>query len=69
MDALQVLTLLLAASAALNIVLAAAITARHADASPAQAVLTAASTALALFLTDVPPTGEARPMVPENGHS
>ena len=56
MHALQILTLLLAASAALNIAFAAGITARHAGASTAQAALTAvgaASTALAIFFAAV----------------
>jgi hypothetical protein len=56
MHALQVLALLLATSAALNVAFTVGIIARHADASTAQAVLTAASaagTVLALFLTAV----------------
>ena len=56
MHALQVLALLLAASAALNIALTTGILARHAGASPAQAILTAAgaaSTAMALYLTAI----------------
>ena len=56
MNALQVMTLLLAASAALNIAFIAGIIARHAGTSTAQAILTAASaagTVLALFLAAV----------------
>ena len=56
MHALQVLALLLAASAALNIAFATAIIARHAGAGTPQAVLTAAgaaSTAMALFFTAI----------------
>jgi len=56
MHTVQVLALLLAASAALNIALTTGIIARHAGASPAQAILTAAGaagTAMALFLTAV----------------
>jgi hypothetical protein len=56
MHALQILTLLLAASAALNIAFAVGIIARRAGASSAQAILTAggaASTALAIFFTAV----------------
>ena len=56
MHALQVLALLLAASAALNIAFTAGVIARHAGASTAHAILTAASaasTVLALFLTAV----------------
>jgi hypothetical protein len=56
MHALQVLALLLATSAALNVAFTGGIIARHAGASTAQAVLTAASaagTVLALFLTAV----------------
>jgi hypothetical protein len=56
MHALQILTLLLAASAALNIAFAAGITARRSGTSTAQAILTAggvASTALAIFFAAV----------------
>ena len=56
MNAVKVLTLLLALSGALNAALAAGITARHAGAGPAQAILTgggAAGTVLALFFTAV----------------
>ena len=56
MHALQVLALLLAASAALNAAFTTAIIARHADASTAQATLTAAgaaSTAMALYFTAI----------------
>jgi hypothetical protein len=56
MHALQVLALLLAASAALNVAFTVGIIARHAGASTAQAVLAGASatgTVLALFLTAV----------------
>jgi hypothetical protein len=56
MHALQILTLLLATSAALNIAFAAGITARRAGATTAQAILTAggaASTALAIFFAAV----------------
>ena len=56
MHALQVLALLLATSAALNIALTVGFIARRAGASTAQAVLaaaSAASTAMALFLTAV----------------
>ena len=56
MHATQVLTLLLALSGALNIAFAAGITARHADASPAQATLTAAGaagTVMAIFFAAV----------------
>jgi hypothetical protein len=45
MHATQILTLLLALSGALNTAFAAGITARHAGASLAQAILTAAGTA------------------------
>jgi hypothetical protein len=56
MHAPQVLALLLAASAALNIALTTGITARRGGASTPQAILTAAgaaSTAMALFLAAV----------------
>ena len=56
MHALQILALLLAISTALNISFTTGIIARHAGASTAQAILTAASaagTVLALFLTAV----------------
>ena len=56
MHAPQVLALLLAASAALNIAFTTGIIARHAGASTAQAILTAvgaASTAMALFFTAI----------------
>jgi hypothetical protein len=56
MNAERVLTLLLALSGALNVAFAAGITARHAGAGPAQAILTAAGaagTVMALFLTAV----------------
>ncbi len=54
MNAHQILTLLLALSSALNVALAAGITARCAKASPAQAILTAAGaagTVMAIFFT------------------
>jgi hypothetical protein len=54
MSAIRVLTLLLALSGALNLALAAGITARCAKASPAQAILTAAGaggTVMAIFFT------------------
>lgn len=56
MHALQILTLLLAASAALNIALTTGIITRHAGASIAQAILTAAGaagTVMAIFFTAV----------------
>ena len=56
MHAVQILTLLLAASGALNIAFAVGLIARLAGARPAQAILTAAGaagTVLALFLTAV----------------
>jgi len=45
MHAVQVLTLLLALSGALNVAFAIGVTARHADVSPAQAILAAAGAA------------------------
>jgi len=56
MHAIQILTLLLALSGALNIAFTAGITARQANASPAQAILTAAGaggTAMAIFFAAV----------------
>jgi hypothetical protein len=56
MNAVKVLTLLLALSGALNAAFAVGITARHAGAGPAQAILTgagAAGTLLAIFFTAV----------------
>jgi hypothetical protein len=56
MHALQILTLLLATSGAINIACAAGIIVRHAGASTAQAILAAggaASTALAIFFAAV----------------
>jgi hypothetical protein len=56
MHPIQVLALLLALSGALNVAFAAALTARHAGASPAQAILTAAGTAgtvMAIFFAAV----------------
>jgi len=56
MHALQILTLLLAISGALNVAFAAGITARLAGTGLAQAILTgagAASTFLAIFFTGV----------------
>lgn len=56
MHALQVVTLLLAASGAMNIAFVTGITARRAGASTAQAILTAAgaaSTIMAVFFTAV----------------
>ena len=56
MHVIQVLTLLIALSGALNVVLTTAITARYAGASKAQAILTAAGaggTVMALFFTAV----------------
>jgi hypothetical protein len=56
MHALQILALLLAASAALNIAFTTGIIARHAGASTAQAILTAAGatgTVMAIFFTAV----------------
>lgn len=54
MHAMQVLTLLLALSGALNMAFAAGITARHSGASTPQAILTAAGaagTVMAIFFT------------------
>lgn len=56
MNAVKVLTLLLALSGALNVAFAVGITARQACAGPAQAILTAAGTActvMAIFFTAV----------------
>jgi hypothetical protein len=56
MHAVQVVTLLLALSGALNVAFVAGIIARHADAAPAQAILTAAGAAgtlMAIFFTAV----------------
>ena len=56
MHAVQVLTLLLALSGALNVAFTAGITARHAGAGPAQAILTAAGAAgtiMAIFFAAV----------------
>jgi hypothetical protein len=56
MNAIRVLTLLLALSGALNVALTAGITARHAGASTAQSILTgagAAGTVMAVFFTAV----------------
>ncbi len=56
MHAVQVLTLLLALSGALNIAFTAGITARHAGVGPAQAILTAAGaagTVMAIFFAAV----------------
>jgi hypothetical protein len=56
MNAERILTLLLALSGALNVALAAGITTRHAGASPAQAILTAAGaggTVMAIFFAAV----------------
>ena len=56
MNAERVLALLLALSGALNVALAVDITARHAGAGPAQAILTgagAAGTVMAIFFAAV----------------
>jgi hypothetical protein len=56
MHAIQILTLLLALSGALNVAFATGITARQAGADPAQAILTAAGaagTVLAIFFSAV----------------
>jgi hypothetical protein len=56
MHATEILTLLLALSGALNTAFAAGIVARHAGASPAQAIMTAAGTAgtvMAIFFAAV----------------
>jgi hypothetical protein len=56
MHAIQVLTLLLALSGALNMAFTAGITARYAGAGPAQAILTgagAAGTIMAIFFAAV----------------
>jgi hypothetical protein len=56
MHAIQVLTLLLALSGALNVAFTAGITARRAGAGPAQAILTAAGAAgtiMAIFFAAV----------------
>ncbi len=56
MNEVKVLTLLLALSGALNVAFACGITARHAGAGPAQAILTAAGaagTVMAIFFTAV----------------
>jgi len=56
MHAAQILTLLLALSGTLNIAFTAGITARHAGAAPAQAILTAAGaagTVMAIFFAAV----------------
>jgi len=56
MHMVQVLTLLLALSGALNVAFAVGITARHAGAGPAQAMLTAvgaAGTVMAIFFAAV----------------
>ena len=56
MHTIQVLTLLLALSGALNAAFSAGITARHAGASPAQAILTAggaAGTVMGIFFAAV----------------
>jgi hypothetical protein len=56
MHAIQVLTLLLALSGAINIAFGTGITARYAGASPAQAILTAAGatgTVMAIFFAAV----------------
>ena len=55
-NTVQILTLLLALSGALNVAFVAGIAARHAGASPAQAILTAgaaAGTVMATFFTAV----------------
>ena len=51
MRATQILTLLLALSGALNAAFASGITARHAGASPAQALMTAAGAAGTVMAT------------------
>lgn len=51
MHVIQILTLLLALSGALNVACAAGITARHAGASSAQAILTAAGGAATVMAT------------------
>jgi hypothetical protein len=56
MHTVQVLTLLLALSGALNVAFTAGLTARRAGVGPAQAILTgagAASTVMAIFFTAV----------------
>jgi hypothetical protein len=56
MHTVQVLTLLLAMSGALNVAFAAGLTARRAGAAPAQAILTAAgaaATTLSIFFVAV----------------
>jgi len=56
MHSAQVLTLLLALSGALNVAFAAGLTARHAKASAAQAILTgmgAAGTVMAIFFAAI----------------
>ncbi len=56
MHAIQVLTLLLALSGALNVAFMAGVTARHAGVGPAQAILTAAGvggTVIAIFFAAV----------------
>jgi hypothetical protein len=56
MHTVQVLTLLLALSSALNVAFTAGLTARLADAGPAQAILTgagAAGTVMAIFFAAV----------------
>ena len=56
MHAIQILTLLLALSGAMNVALCAGITARHAGVGPAQAILTAAGaagTVMAIFFAAV----------------
>lgn len=56
MHTVQVLTLLLALSVALNVAFTAGLTARRADASPAQAILTGAGvggTVMAIFFAAV----------------
>jgi hypothetical protein len=56
MHTVQVLALLLAMSGALNVAFAAGLTARHAGAAPAQAILTAAgaaATVLSIFFVAV----------------
>jgi len=54
--AVQVLTLLLALSGALNVAFAVGVTARHADVGPAQAILTAvgaAGTVMMIFFAAI----------------
>jgi hypothetical protein len=56
MNAVKVLTLLLALSGALHVAFAVGVTARHAGAGPAQAILTAvgaAGTVMAIFFTAI----------------